>query len=104
MPQPGRREEIKELGPETTPSLAGKMRHLRLEEAGPSTRATPFMDTLTVESAQLNLRPGDIPAYVAQKSPDGAIRGWVEAKRTANEMEDSITVSARDYMRKRQAR
>ena len=43
-------------------------------------------------------------AYVAQESEDGIIQGWVEAKKRAEEMEDSIPVAARDAMRKRQAR
>ena len=50
------------------------------------------------------LRPGEVRAYVAQESEDGVIEGWVEAKWAAEEMEDSITVAARDAMRKRQAR
>ena len=41
---------------------------------------------------------------MAQESEDGVIQGWVEAKRTAEEMEDSITVAVRDAMRKRQDR
>ena len=41
---------------------------------------------------------------MAQELEDGVIQGWVEAKRTAEEMEDSITVAVRDEMRKRQAR
>ena len=43
-------------------------------------------------------------AYVAQESEDGVIQGWVEAKRAAENMEDSITVAARNAVRKRQAR
>ena len=41
---------------------------------------------------------------MAQESVDGVIQGWVEAKRTVEEMEDSITVAAMDAMRKRHAR
>ena len=42
--------------------------------------------------------------YVAQESEHGVILGWVEAKRAAEEMVDSIMVDERDAMRKRQAR
>ena len=41
---------------------------------------------------------------MAQESEDGIIPGWVEGKRTAEDMEDSIMVAARDVMRKRQDR
>ena len=62
------------------------------------------MGVLTVGPPQLNLHSGEVRAYGAQESEDGFIQGWVEAKRTAEEMEDSITVAARDAMRKSQAR
>ena len=42
--------------------------------------------------------------YVVQEMDAGVIHGWVEAERTAEGMEDSITVAARDALRKRQAR
>ena len=103
MQQHGRIEEAREvsIGPETTP--AGKLRQLRLEETRthPQTR---FVGALTVGPPQLNLCPGEVRAYVAQESEDGVIQAWVVAKRTAEDMEDSITVVARDAMRKRQAR
>ena len=50
------------------------------------------------------LRPGEVRAFVAQELEDGVIQGSVEAKRAAVDMEDSITVAARDAMRTRQAR
>ena len=89
------------MRPETTP--AGKLRQLRLEETKTHLQ-TPFVGALTVGPPQLTLRPGEVRAYVAQESEDGVIQGWVEVKRTAEEMEDSITVAARDAIRKRQAR
>ena len=103
MQQQGRIEEVTEvsMGPETTP--AGKLRQLRLEETRTHPQA-PFVGALTVGPPQLNLRPGEVRAYVAQELEDGVIQGWVEAKRTTEEMEDSIMVAARDAMRKRQAR
>ena len=103
MQQKGRIEEVTEVSmwPETTP--AGKLRKFRLKEKRTDPQAL-FVGALTVGPPQLNLRPGEVRAYVAQESEDGVIQGWVEAKRTAEEMEDSITVAARDAMRKRQAR
>ena len=103
MQQHGRIEEVTgvSMGPETTP--VGKLRQLRLEERKTHPQ-TPFVGALTVGPSQLILHPGKVRAYVAQESEDGVIKGWVEAKRTAEEMEDSITVAARDAMRKRQAR
>ena len=89
------------MGPETTP--AGKLRQLRLEETKTHPQ-TPFVGALTVGPSQLILRLGEVRVYVAQESEDRVIQGWVEAKRAAEEMEDSITVAARDAMRKRQAR
>ena len=41
---------------------------------------------------------------MAQEWEDVVIQGWVEAKWTAEEMEDSITVAARDAMGKKKAR
>ena len=41
---------------------------------------------------------------MAQESEDGVIQGWVEPKRTAEELQNSINVAARDAMRKRQDR
>ena len=101
MQQHGRIEEVTEvsMGSETT--LAGKLRQLRLE-ATRSHPQTPFVGALTVGPPQLNLCPGEVRAYMAQESEDGVIQGWVEAKRTAEEMEDAITVAVRDEMRKRQ--
>ena len=103
MQQQGRIEEVTEVsvGPETTP--AGKLRHLRLGETKTHPQ-TPFVVELTVGPPQLNLLPGVETAYVAQESEDGIIQGWVEANRTATDMEDSITVEAIDAMQKRQAR
>ena len=103
MQQQGRIEEVTEvsMGPET--ALVGKLRQLRLEETKTHPQ-TPFVGALTVGPSQLNLQPGEVRAYVAQELEDGIIQGWVEAKRTAEEMEDSIMVAARDAMRKRQAR
>ena len=89
------------MGPETMP--AGKLRQLRLEETKTHPQ-TPFVGALTVGPPQLNLRPGEVRALVAQECKDGVIQDWVEVERTAEEMEDSITVAARDTMRKRHAR
>ena len=61
------------------------------------------VEALNVGLPQSNLFPREVRGYGAQESEDGVIQGWVEAKRTAEEMEDSITVVARDVMRKRQA-
>ena len=96
-------EEVTEvsMGPEMTP--AGKLRQLRLEETRTHPQ-TPFVGAVTVGLLQLNLRPGEVREYVAQELEDGVIRGWVEAKWTVEEMEDSITVATRDAMRKRRAR
>ena len=41
---------------------------------------------------------------MAQESENGVIKEWVEGKRMAEEMEDSITVVARDAIRNRQGR
>ena len=89
------------MGPATTP--AGKLRQLRLEQTR-SHPQTPFRGALTLGPPQLNLRPGEARAYVAQESEDGVIQGLVEVKRTAEEMEASITVAATDALRIRQAR
>ena len=103
MQQQGRIEEVKEvsMGPEMTP--AGMLGQLRLEETKTQPH-TLFVGALTVGPPQLNIRPGEVRVYVAQESEDGVIQCWVEAKRTVEEMEDSITVATRDAMRKRQAR
>ena len=103
MQQHGGIEEVTEvsMGPETTPAV--KLRQLRHQETWTHPQ-TPFVRALTVGPPQLNLRPGEVRAYVAQESEDGVIKGWVEAKRTAKEMEDSIAVAARAAMRKRRAR
>ena len=103
MQQHGRIEEVTEvsMGPETTP--AGKLRQLRLE-ATKTHPQTPFVGALTVGPSQVILCPREVRADVAQESEDGVIQGWVEAKRAAEDMEDSITVTARDVMGKRQAR
>ena len=42
--------------------------------------------------------------YVAEESEEGVIQGWVKAQRRVEEMQDSLTVSASDAVRKRQAR
>ena len=60
------------MGPETV--LAGKLRQLRLKETRNHPQ-TPFMGALTVGPPQLNLRPGEVRAYVAQESEDGVIQG-----------------------------
>ena len=103
MQQQGPIEEVTEvsLGPETTP--AGKLRQLRLKETMTHPQ-TPVVGALTVGPPQLNLRPGEVRAYLVQESEDGVIQGWVEEKRTAEEMEDTITVAATDAMGKRQDR
>ena len=103
MQQHERIEEVMEvsMGPEKTP--ASKLRQLRLEETNTNPQ-TPFVGALTVGPSQLILLLGEVRAYVAQESEDGVIQGWVEAKWAAEDMEDSITVAARDAMRKRQAR
>ena len=103
MQQHGGIEEVTEvsMGPETTP--VGKLRQLRLKETWTHPQ-TPFVGALTVGPPQFNLRQGEVRAYVAQESEDGVIQGWVESKRMAEEMEDSIAVAAWDVMRKGQAR
>ena len=103
MQQHGRIEKVTEvsMGPETTP--AGKLRQLRLEQTKTHPQ-TLFVGALTVGLSQLILRPGEVRAYVALESEDGVIQGWVEAKRAAEDMEDSIMVAARDAMRNRQVR
>ena len=60
------------MGPETT--TAGKLRQLRLEETKTHTQ-TPFVGALTVGASQLNLRSGEVIAYVEQESVDGVIQG-----------------------------
>ena len=64
------------------------------------------MGVLIVGSRGLDLRPGEIRSFVAQESEEAEVEGWVEAKRTADQMEDTITMGpgAQDTMRKRQAR
>ena len=101
--QQGRIEQVTEvsMGPEAAP--AGKLRQLRFEETRTYPQ-TPFVGALTIGPPQLNLCPGEVRACVAQESEDGVIQGWVVEKRTAEEMEDSITVAARNAIRKRQAR
>ena len=103
MQQHGSIEEDTEvnMGPETTP--ADKLRHLRLEETKTHPQ-TPLVGALTVGPSQLILRPGEVRGYVAQESEDSLIKGWVEVKRAAEDMEDSIMVAARDATWKRQAR
>ena len=70
MQQQGRIEEVTEvsMGPEMTP--AGKLRQLRLEVTRTHPQ-TPFVGALTVGPPQLNLRPGEVRAYVAQELEDG---------------------------------
>ena len=99
MQQHGRIEEVTQvsMGPETAP--AGKLRPLILKETR-TLPQTPFVEALTVEPGLLNLGQGEVRAYVAPESEDGALQGWVEAKRTVEEIEVSITVAARDAMRK----
>ena len=65
---------------------------------------SPFVGALTVKLTELNLPSGGVRAYVAQEAGDGVILGSVEAKRTTEEMQDSISVAARDAMSERQAR
>ena len=103
MQQHGRIEEVTEvsMGLETMP--AGKLKQLRLEETKMHPQ-TPFVGALTVGPSQLILHPREVRAYVAQESEDGVMQGWVEAKRAAEDMDDSITVAARNAMTKRQAR
>ena len=98
MQQQGRKEEVMAvcMRPETTP--ASKLRQFRLEESKTHPQ-TPFLGALTVGPPQLNLGPGEVGAYVAQESEDAVIQGWVEAKRTADEMKDSLTAAAWDAIR-----
>ena len=101
--QHGLIDVVKEVSmdPETTP--AGKLRQLRHKETTTHPE-TPLLRALTLGAPQLNLCPGEVRVYVTQESQDGIIHGWVEAKRTAEEMEDSNMVAARDAMRKGKAR
>ena len=96
-------EEVTEgnMWPETTP--VGRLRKLTRKETKTYPQ-TPFVGALTIGLSQLNLRPREVRAYVAQESEEGVIQGWVKAKRTVEDMEDSIMVATRDAMRKRQAR
>ena len=74
MEQHGRIEEVMEvsMGPETTPE--GRLRQLSLEETKTHPQ-TPLVEVLTVGSPQLNLRPGEVRAYVVKESEDGVIQG-----------------------------
>ena len=100
MQEQRRIEEVTEVstGQETMP--AGKLRKLGLKEKMPHPQ-TPFVGAQPVEPPQLNLCPGEVRAYMTQESEDVIIQGWVEAKRTAEEMKDSITLTPRDPMRNR---
>ena len=102
MQQHGRIQEVTEvsLGPETM--LTGKFLQLRLEGVRTHLQ-TLFVGALTIRPPQLNQHPGGVRAYVAQETDAGVIQGWMEANRMVEEMEDSITVAARDAIRKRQA-
>ena len=104
LQQQGCIEEVTEvsMGLEMMP-VAGKLRQLRLKEMKTHTQ-TPLVGALTIGSLQLSVRLGEVQAYVAQESEDGVIQGWVEAKRKAEDLEDSITVAVKDAMRKSQAR
>ena len=86
------------MGLETTP--AGKLRMLRLKETKTHPQ-TPFVGVLTEEPLQLNPHTGEVRANLAQESEDGVIQGRVEAKRTEQEMEGSITVAARYSIREK---
>lgn len=96
--QHGRIEEVAEvsMGLETT--LAGKLRQLRLDERDTYPQ-TLFMRVINVGSLLLNLLLGEVREYVVQELEDGVIQSWVEAKRIAEELNDSIIVAARDAMR-----
>ena len=47
------------------------------------------------------LEVGEIRTYLALQDNDGNTTGWVEAKRGADDMEDSITVDAGELLRKK---
>ena len=89
-----------DYGAETRPAV--NLCQLRLKEMITHSQ-TVLVGALTVGLPQLNLRPGEVIVYVVQESEDGAIQGWVEAKRTGEQNDDSIPVAARDAMRKRMA-
>src|SRR5436853_2041524 len=102
MHQGGRIEDITEQAGGDGP--AGKVRNLILEEVSPRWE-TPLVGALTLGTSGIQLHAGEVRAYVAQGCTSGEVEAWVEAKWTADDMEDTITVAgARDRRRKRQAR
>jgi hypothetical protein len=54
-------------------------------------------------SAAITLQPGEVRGLVALIGKDGEVQGWVETKRTADDIEDSITVDTTGGFRKRRA-
>ena len=103
MQQHGPIEEVTEVSMGLEMALVGKLRQWKLQERKTHPH-TQFVGELPIGPPQLNLGPGKVRVYVAQESEDGVIKGWVEKKRTAEEMADSLMVSARDAIRKRQDR
>ena len=106
--QRSRIEEVPDHPPPPLPAAdsgSGKVRALTLEEI-PREQVSPMVGALIVGSSGWDLRPGETRSFVAQESEEGEVEGWVEAKRSADQMEDTITVGqgAQDTMRKRQAR
>ena len=79
-------------------SGSGKVRALTLDEI-PREQVSPMVGSLIVGSSGLDLRPSEIRAFVAQESEAGEVEGWVEAKRTVDQMEDTITVGLGGRMR-----
>jgi hypothetical protein len=67
-----------------------------VEETEPRVKSTSSVLTLT-------LQPGEIRELVAVVSDDGDVQGWVETKRAADDMEETIVVDPSARLRKRQA-
>ena len=88
-----------------TDSGSGKVRALTFKEI-PHEHVSPGLGVLLVGSRGLDLVPDEIRSFVAQESVEGELDGWVEAKRTADQMENTPTLRLGAYhvIRKRQAR
>jgi hypothetical protein len=56
------------------------------------TRGLAGVECMPTCSAALTLQPGEVRGLVVLIGEDGEVQGWVETKRTADDMEDSVTV------------
>jgi hypothetical protein len=71
MHQERHAEEVRQAsGQSGVEQSAGKVRNLTLEEEAPM---VPLIGTLTVGSSGVNLRPGEVRGYLAQKSARGEL-------------------------------